>query len=96
MTDDEQTERSEEEEIKALKASHGKIDDAIREHITELGIEGLVTGWFLGAAVTTFDGEDDYDGLYATQSDGLSKWTLIGLATMVLQAAKGEGDRVDD
>lgn len=93
MNDEHEPERTEEEELAALKASHGKIDDAIRDHISELGVEGLVTGWFLGASVTTFDEGEEYDGLYATQSEGLSKWTLIGLATKVLDSAKGDSDR---
>jgi hypothetical protein len=86
----------ESDELKALKASHGKIEEAIQGHLSELGIDGLLTGWVLAVAVTSFDGDDDFDGLYSTQSDGLSKWTQIGMLVSALDSAKIDGLRDDD
>jgi hypothetical protein len=84
-------------EEKALKISHAAIEDAIREHMQALEINGILTGWVLGASITHFDEGEEYDGLYSTTSDSLSKWANIGITTMLLDGAKDiSGQVVDD
>ena len=82
---------TEDEQIKAVKASHNAIDEAVSRHCADLGIEGFVTGWTLTASIASVDAEVEYDGLYSTQSDGLNKWHLIGLLNMALKGATEDG-----
>lgn len=82
---------TDEEKLKAVKKSHNEIDNAISQHVADLGIEGFVTGWTLTASIASVDSDVEYDGLYSTQSDGLNKWHQIGLLNMALKGATEEG-----
>lgn len=88
-------EKSDKESLEALKASHDAIDKAICEHIAELEIDGLVTGWTVVASIASVEGDHELDGLYSSQSNGLSKWALVGLLTVALESAKTEGLYLD-
>lgn len=83
------------EEI-ALKRGHAAIEDAIRDHLRLLEVEGILTGWVVGASITHFDEGDEYDGLYSTTSESLSKWANIGIVTMMLDAAKDPSGAIDE
>lgn len=87
MTDDEDTTA----EDKALKESHNLLDDAVRGHVAAVGVEGLVTGWVLVAAVAEYTETDELDGMWSSTSDGLSKWVHVGLLDMALHNAKRDG-----
>lgn len=88
---------TDEAEDKTLKISHAAIEDAIRHHMNALEINGILTGWVLGASITHFDEGEEYDGLYSTTSDSLSKWANIGITTMMLDSAKDvSGQIVED
>lgn len=80
---------------KTLKLTHDGIEDAIRSHLTALEIDGFVTGWTLGVAITHFEEGEEYDGIFATTSNSLSKWTNIGLTTMMLDSAKEVNNNVE-
>jgi hypothetical protein len=77
--------------VKAAKESHAAIDDAVREHLGNVGITGIGTGWILVVAVTDFDDGDELDGMLSTNSDGLSKWSKIGLLSTALHQEQIEG-----
>lgn len=84
------------ETFKEIRASHDLIDTAIREHVEKIGIEGIITGWVLTAAITSFDEDaEELDGLYSTQSNGLSKWPMIGMLRIALKSAEEEGFQVN-
>lgn len=80
-----------ESKIKAAKKSHDDIDAAICQHVSDLGIDGIVTGWNIVASIASIDGETEFDGMYSSQSNGLSKWSLIGLLRMALKGAEEDG-----
>lgn len=77
--------------MKKLKASHAAIEDAIQGHLNELEIDGLMTGWTVTVSLAHLDGDDEFDALYNTQSDGLSKWAHIGMLTSSLDSVKEYG-----
>lgn len=80
-----------EDAIKRLKASHGAIEEALQGHMNELEIDGVLTNWVIVAAITAFEDGDELDCLYTTQSDGISKWTHIGMLTSALDSTKRDG-----
>lgn len=82
---------TEDDELRRLKASHTAIEDALQAHLNELEIEGLLTGWVLVASLTHLGGDEDYDALYSSQSDGLSKWSHIGMLMSSLETIKDYG-----
>lgn len=81
----------ENDDMKRLKASHAAIEDAVREHITELEIDGVLTGWSVVVSIASMQEDEEYDALYRTQSDGLSKWAHIGMLTSALESEKNQG-----
>lgn len=81
----------EQDDEKALKASHNLLDDAVRSHVSKVGVEGLVTGWVLIAAVAEYTETDELDGMWCSTSDSLSKWVHVGLLDMALHNAKRDG-----
>lgn len=87
MTDDEY----ESDAMKAIKTTHGKIEDAIQEHVTALQIDGVLTGWSVVVSLASVQEDDEFDALYRTQSDGLSKWAHIGMLTSALESEKTQG-----
>jgi hypothetical protein len=87
---------SDESKFEAAKASHDAIDKAICQHISDLGIEGLTTGWTIVASIASVEGDHELDGMYSSQSNGLSKWALVGLLTVALESAKTEGLYADE
>jgi hypothetical protein len=74
-----------------LKATHSAIDDAVRSHIESVGVDGIVTGWTLTASVASVDDGEEYDGMYTTTSDGLTKWSHVGLLSVALKNAHSDG-----
>jgi hypothetical protein len=76
---------------KTAKKSHAAIDDAIRQHMTDLGITGVGTGWVLLVSITDFDETGEVDGIFDTHSDGLSKWAKTGLLSFALSQQNSEG-----
>lgn len=85
----------EEAAIDARKKSHDAIDDAIRQHLSDLDIPGICTGWVVVTSISAMEEEDEFDMMYSTQSDGLTKWAQVGLLTMSLDGAKRDGYMVD-
>lgn len=85
MPSEEEHEEFEAALTKAAKDSHAAVEDAIRQHLTDCGVSGIATGWYLVAAVTDFAEGTELDGLYTTNSDGLSKWSRVGLLSVALK-----------
>lgn len=77
--------------VDARKQSHDAIEDAVRQHITDLEIEGVVTGWVIAISIAAMDDGDEFDMMYSTHSAGLSKWAEIGLLSVTLDGAKRDG-----
>lgn len=84
----------EDDELKKIKASHRGVEDAIQLHLNDLGIHGLVTGWTLSIALASNDeAGDEIDSLYTTQSEGLSRWSHIGMLISSLDSIKDYGEQ---
>lgn len=80
-----------EDKVEARKKSHSAIEDAIRQHLADLEIPGILTGWTVSTSISAMEDGEEMDMMYSTQSDGLSKWALVGLLTMSLDGAKRDG-----
>lgn len=91
MHDDDETTQ----QARKAKQSHDEIENAICQHIADIGIEGIVTGWTISASIAMMEGESEFDGMYTTQSNAMSKWQLIGLLVMALRGAQEDGYVID-
>lgn len=81
----------EESIIKAARESRNVLDEAVRQHMKDVDVTGLITGWVLIAAVTDFTDEGtETDGMFATNSDGLTKWSRVGLLSVALAQETNE------
>lgn len=80
-----------EDELKALKTTHNQIETAIGEHMAALELPGFLTGWIVTATITSLEEGEEFDGLYQTHSDGLTKWSHIGMLVSALDSAKEGG-----
>lgn len=77
------------------RQSHSAIEDAARQHVADLEVRGVVTGWCIAISISAVEDGEEFDMMYSTHSDGLSKWAQVGLLTMSLDGAKRDG-YIDD
>jgi hypothetical protein len=75
---------------KVARASHGAIDDALRNHAAAMKIEGTITAWTLIASTLRVDANDEYESLFVATSQGISQFTQIGILSTALEHAKGD------